>query len=86
MNWTAKDAQMARPVTTKLLEMVEEGAFDKDLLIRDLLGWMSEADVKEFAERNDLLPAVEPEPEDDGALPPSDVDELHHWWNEGCPG
>jgi hypothetical protein len=35
--------------------MVEQGALDKDSLINDLLGWMSEDDVKEFARANDII-------------------------------
>jgi hypothetical protein len=35
--------------------MVEQGAFDKDTLIKDLLGWMSEDEVKEFARANDIF-------------------------------
>jgi hypothetical protein len=29
--------------------MVEDGIVDKDLLIRNLLGWMSESEVEEFS-------------------------------------
>ncbi len=46
---------MARKITNMILEMVAEGTLDKDQLIRDLLMWMSETDVEEFAERNGLL-------------------------------
>lgn len=53
--WTAKDARRSRPYTTKLLDMVEQGVVDKDSLIQDLLGWMSEDEVKEFARRNDYI-------------------------------
>jgi hypothetical protein len=31
--------------------MVDEGSVDRDRLIEDLLGWMSEADVAEFCNR-----------------------------------
>lgn len=41
---------MAREYTNKILEMLDEGMFDKDMLIRDLLSWMSEKDVREFAD------------------------------------
>ena len=44
-----------RQNTTKLIEMVEEGAINKDHLIKDLLNWMSEADVTEFAEANHYI-------------------------------
>lgn len=62
MNWTAKDARRSRKYTTALLDMVEQGVVDKDSLIQDLLGWMSEDEVKEFARRNDYL---QDDPEDD---------------------
>jgi hypothetical protein len=39
---------MAREYTNRILEMNEEGLFDKNILIRDLLNWMSEADVQKF--------------------------------------
>lgn len=54
-----------RKFTTQLLDMVEQGTVDKDVLIRDLLGWMSEADVEEFALRNDYITDEE---EEDPAL------------------
>ncbi len=44
-----------RQNTNKLIEMVEEGAINKDRLINDLLNWMSEADVTEFAEANNYI-------------------------------
>ena len=46
---------MARKTTNMILEMVAEGSLNQDQLIRDLLMWMSETDVEEFAERNGLL-------------------------------
>ena len=42
----------SRAYTCALLEMVDEGYFDKDALIQDLLGWMSEMDVEHFCKRN----------------------------------
>jgi hypothetical protein len=36
-----------------MLTAVEQGDFDKDSLIRDLLNYLSEAEVKEFVEAND---------------------------------
>lgn len=46
---------MARKVTNKLLEMMEEGALDPALLARLALGYMSEDDVRDLAESNELL-------------------------------
>jgi len=39
-----------RKKTLELLELVHSGSVDKDQLIRDLLNWMSEADVAEFVD------------------------------------
>ena len=50
--WTARDARRSREYTCKLLELVDEGMLDKTTLIQDLLGWMSEAEVAEFARKN----------------------------------
>ena len=63
--WTARDARMSRRYTTELLEMVEQGMIDKDSLIQDLLGWMSEADVEQFARRNDYIQSLDEDEEDD---------------------
>jgi len=48
--------KQSRPVTSKLLENVEQGVYDKDALIRDLLNWLSESEVAAFARKNDYLP------------------------------
>lgn len=50
------DHRKSRPITTKLLDNLEQGLYDKDNMIRDLLNWLSEDEVKQFARANDLLP------------------------------
>lgn len=45
-----------RDTTNKVLQMVEDGVLDKDNLIRDLLGYLSEDEVKQFCNANDILP------------------------------
>lgn len=52
----------------KLYEMMEDGTLDPKTLAGDLLGWLSDDDCKEFAERNDieLFPDEDEEPEDEG--------------------
>jgi|688.fasta_scaffold35191_14 hypothetical protein len=60
----------SRVFSHALLSAVEQGLFDKDNLINDLVGWMSEADVEEFVRKNDLLelvglPDEESDPMDD---------------------
>ena len=45
----------SRPVTSAVLDMAEEGLIDWETLARDALGWMSEDEVRRFAQRNDYL-------------------------------
>ena len=59
------DHRQSRKYTSAVLDAVDEGMLDKDALIQDLLGWMSEDDVKEFVRRNDLMPWLEDDSEDD---------------------
>lgn len=59
------DHRVTRKYTCAVLDAVEEGMLDKDALIQDLLGWMSEDDVKEFVRRNDLMPWLEDDSEED---------------------
>lgn len=63
---------MAREYTNRMLEMVEEGYFDKDMLIRDLLSWMSEHEVREFVDANRFFADVDADIEED-------VDEAQEW-------
>ena len=56
---------MARKVTNKLLEMMEEGALDPALIARLALGYMSEDDVRDLAESNELLEDEDLEDDDD---------------------
>ena len=68
---------MTREYTTRLLEMVDEGLIDKESLIQDLLGWLSEDEVKEFAERNDYI--VDEDEEDDEY--DGQPDEAQEWYD-----
>lgn len=45
---------MAREFTTRMLEQLEEGLFNKDDLIHDLLNYLSEDEVKDFVRRQDF--------------------------------
>ena len=47
--------RQSRPVTSELLDMADQGLIDWEQLARDALGWMSEADVADFARRNDYF-------------------------------
>lgn len=53
---THSETRRSRKATCAVLDLVEQGALDRDILIRDLLNWMSESEVREFCERN--LPEV----------------------------
>ena len=41
--------RISRRVTSELLDNLEQGLYDKDNMIRDLLNWLSEDEVKKFA-------------------------------------
>jgi len=54
--WTQQDSYRSRRYTCELLSLVEDDMIDKDMLIRDLLGYLSESEVADFARKNDLMP------------------------------
>lgn len=68
-----------REYTNKIIEMVDEGMVDRDMLIRDLLNYMSESDVSDFYDS--YYGQDEDEDEDDGQ--PSEMDEWHDY-DPGC--
>lgn len=47
------DKTKPRAYTNYLLYLLENGVVNKDYLINDLLGWMSEHDVRRFVQAND---------------------------------
>ena len=51
----------ARDNTELLLEMIEMGVLDKDVVIRACLMWMSDREVGQMAEQNELFPYPEEE-------------------------
>lgn len=53
--WTRQDSYRSRRYTCELLSLVEDDMVDKDALIRDLLGYLSESEVADFARRNDYI-------------------------------
>ena len=59
------DTRQTRRYTVGLLELVEEGALDRDTLIRDLLGYLSESEVEDFVRANDLMPWLEMHEDED---------------------
>jgi len=54
-------AEMVRKYTNMVLEMVEEGILDKDVVIMACLKYMSEAEVRDMAEANGFVPEDEEE-------------------------
>jgi hypothetical protein len=56
--WNSKTARQTRKYTTALLDAVQEGILDKDSLINDLLGYMSESEVEAFVSAYDLEEAI----------------------------
>ena len=67
-----------REYTCRLLDMVEQGALDKDSLINDLLGWMSEDEVKEFARANDIIQYDE---DDEDEVVDAEIDDVMNDFN-----
>ena len=59
------DARQTRQYTCAVLDAVDQGLFDKDSLIRDLLGYLSEDEVQDFVRKNDLMPWLEDENQDE---------------------
>lgn len=55
---------MPRKYTDHLLELIEQGLLDKDLVITACLKYMSESDVQDMAECNEF---VEPDELEDNA-------------------
>ena len=55
------DHRQIRPVTSELLDLAEQGVLTWEQLARDALGWMSEAEVQQFAQANDYLQEQEDE-------------------------
>lgn len=51
-----------RGFTNALLDLVDEGVLQRDILIGELLRWMSEDEVEEFCTRNLLLRDDDNEP------------------------
>ena len=57
MFWTQADQRRCREYTNKVIDLEEQGCIDWETLARDALEWMSDAEVKEFAESNDYVDA-----------------------------
>ncbi len=76
--WTRQDSYRSRRYTCELLSLVEDGMIDKDTLIRDLLGYLSESEVEDFARKNDIITWLDRyEDEEDDRQP----DEAQEWYD-----
>ena len=72
--WTQHDSYRSRRYTCELISLVEDGMIDKDTLIRDLLGYLSESEVADFARRNDYITWLDNDEDEDGQ-----PDEAQEW-------
>ena len=66
---------MVRKYTNKIIEMVDGGFWERDELIRDLLNYMSESDVKDFYESYGWDAGVFYSIDEDDDGQPSEMDE-----------
>lgn len=73
--WTRQDSYRSRRYTCELLSLVEDDMIDKDTLIRDLLGYLSESEVADFARKNDLITWLDREDEEEDDRQPSGAQE-----------
>jgi hypothetical protein len=73
--WTRQDSYRSRRYTCELISLVEDDMLDKDALIRDLLGYLSESEVADFARKNDYITWLDREDEEDDRQP----DEAQEW-------
>lgn len=68
---------MSREYTRRMLELLEEGSFNEDVLIRDLLNFLSEAEVEEFVRHSDFVGfedlGFDPDAEDSDLEPEADI-------------
>jgi hypothetical protein len=71
--WTKQDSYRSRRYTCELLSLVEDDMVDKDALIRDLLGYLSESEVADFARKNDYITWLDSDEDEDGE--PSEAQE-----------
>jgi hypothetical protein len=72
--WAKQDSYRSRRYTCELLSLVEDDMVDKDALIRDLLGYLSESEVADFARRNDYITWLDSDEDEDG-----EPDEAQEW-------
>jgi hypothetical protein len=62
---TGGNMSLTRRTTNRLIEMMEEGALDPQTLAEACLSYMSEADVTDMAQCNELLEEDEEDDEEE---------------------
>ena len=77
--WTPQDSYRSRRYTCELLSLVEDDMIDKDTLIRDLLGYLSESEVADFARKNDIITWLDREDEEEDDGQPSEAQEWYDY-------
>jgi len=73
--WTQHDSYRSRRYTCELISLVEDGMIDKDTLIRDLLGYLSESEVADFARKNDIITWLDRDEDEEDDGQPSEAQE-----------
>lgn len=48
-----------RKYNTRFLDLMDQGVFDTNKLAQDLLGWMTDEDIHQFAQQNDYTQVLE---------------------------
>jgi hypothetical protein len=56
---------MIRQYTNKLLEMIDDGLLDKDQVIQAFCSYMSESDVQDMMESNEMVDSEEEEEDEE---------------------
>lgn len=56
---------MTRPTGNKLLEELAEGMIDKDALILAFVGWLTDEDLRDMLNANDIMLETERDEEED---------------------
>lgn len=53
--WTSQDAHLSRSATCRLVALGEEGAVDWEVLAKSLMGWLSDSEVRDFANQHNFF-------------------------------
>ena len=70
---------MTREFSTKLLDMIDDGLLDKDMVIMACVKYMSEDDVRDMMFANDFVEDTDDWDEKEWDDDEPDVDEAQEW-------